>query len=60
MSGQDPTAGAAALAEQILEEVSSIDQDWGTISAWARELAALADAAAAAAAAGARREDEGA
>jgi hypothetical protein len=42
---QDLTAGAAELAERILEEVSSMDQDWATISACARELAALADAA---------------
>jgi hypothetical protein len=52
MSDQDITAGASELAERILEEVSSIDQDWSNISAWARELAALADAAASAAGAG--------
>jgi hypothetical protein len=48
MSDEDLTAGAAELAERILEEVSGIDQDWGNISAWARELAALADVAASA------------
>jgi hypothetical protein len=59
MCGQDLTAGAAALAEQILEEVISIDQDWATISTWARELAALADAAGAAATRRGRGEGEG-
>jgi hypothetical protein len=46
MSDHDLTEGAVELAERILEEVTSIDHDWRTISAWARELAALADAAA--------------
>jgi hypothetical protein len=47
MSNDDLTADAVDLAEAILDGVTSIDQDWGTISALARELAALADAAAA-------------
>jgi hypothetical protein len=47
MSDDGLTAGALELAERILEEVSSIDQDWRNISAWACELAALADTAAA-------------
>ena len=46
MSDESLAAGAAELAERILEEVTSIEQNWGNISAWARELAALADAAA--------------
>jgi hypothetical protein len=50
MSYDDRTADAVELAEAILEGVSSIDQDWGTISALARELTALAEAAASAAA----------
>ena len=46
MSNEEVVATAADLAERILEEVSAADQDWGTIASWARELAALADAAA--------------
>jgi hypothetical protein len=46
MSDDDLTAAAAALAERILDDVSSEGQDWGTIAACARALAALADAAA--------------
>jgi hypothetical protein len=47
MTDEDLTARAAELAERILEEVTSIDQDWFTISALARGLAALAETAAA-------------
>ena len=46
MSDENVVAAAADLAERILDEVSSPDQDWGTIASWARELAALADGAA--------------
>jgi hypothetical protein len=46
VSGRDATAVAAELAERILDEVSGVNQDWRKISAWARELAATADAAA--------------
>jgi hypothetical protein len=46
VNADDIAVTAANLAERILDEVSSADQDWGTIASWARELAALADAAA--------------
>jgi broad specificity phosphatase PhoE len=46
MTDEDLTAQAAELAERILEEVTSIDQDWSTISVLARQLATLADTAA--------------
>lgn len=46
MSDEDIAVRAADLAERIVDEVSSADQDWGTIASWARELAVLADAAA--------------
>jgi hypothetical protein len=46
VSGDEPTSGAAELAERILDEVSRADQNWCNIAALARELAALADAAA--------------
>jgi hypothetical protein len=47
MTEEDEVAVAAAdLAERILDEVSSSNQDWGTIAAWAAELADLARAAA--------------
>jgi hypothetical protein len=42
----EPTSGAAELAERILDEVSRPDQNWCNIAALARELAALADSAA--------------
>jgi hypothetical protein len=49
VTDEDEVAVAAAdLAERILDEVSSSDQDWGTIAAWAAELADLARGAAAA------------
>jgi hypothetical protein len=47
VSGDDPTSGAAQLAERILDEVSGPSQNWCNIAVLARELAALADAAAA-------------
>jgi hypothetical protein len=47
MTHEHVTARAAELAERILDEVSSSDQDWRTIASWARELAVLADGAAA-------------
>ena len=43
MTADDPTSAAADLAERILDEVSSRDQNWSCIAALARELAALAD-----------------
>jgi hypothetical protein len=46
MSGDAATGRAVELAERILDEVSRLDQDWRTIASWARELAAVADAAA--------------
>jgi hypothetical protein len=46
MSTERLTAQAAELAERMLDEVSSADQDWRNIASWARQLAALADAAA--------------
>jgi hypothetical protein len=46
MSDENPTAEAAELAERILDEVSGANQGWRNIASWARELAALADAAA--------------
>jgi predicted MarR family transcription regulator len=48
MTDEELTARAAELAERILEEVTSIDQDWATISALARQLSVLAGAAASA------------
>jgi hypothetical protein len=51
VSPDDPTPGAAQLAERILDEVSRPDQNWCNIAVLARELAALADAAASARAA---------
>ena len=59
MSGDDTAVTAANLAERILDEVSSADQDWGTIASWARELAALADAAATPGGTGRRPGPEG-
>jgi DNA-binding transcriptional ArsR family regulator len=47
MSGDDATTTAAELAEGILDEVSSADQDWRKIASRARELASVADVAAA-------------
>src|SRR4051812_48810557 len=46
MTDDELTAGAAELAERILEEVSRPVQNWCNIAALARELAALADGAA--------------
>ena len=43
MTADDPTSPAADLAEQILDEVSSREQNWSRIAALARELAVLAD-----------------
>jgi hypothetical protein len=43
----DPTSPAADLAEQILDEVSSREQNWSRIAVLARELAVLADGVAA-------------
>lgn len=43
MSIEDPTTRAADLAERILDEVSSQDQDWSIVAICARELAELAD-----------------
>jgi hypothetical protein len=47
MSDDEVVAAAAGLAERILDEVGSLDQDWRSIASWARELAGLADGAAA-------------
>jgi len=46
VSPEDPTSRAADLAEQVLDEVSSLHQDWQLIAACARELANLADSVA--------------
>ncbi len=46
MSPQDPTSFAADLAESILDQVSSADQDWRLVALYARQLAELADRAA--------------
>lgn len=43
MTSEDPTSYAADLAEQILDEISSADQNWRVVAACARELADLAD-----------------
>jgi len=43
VTADDPTSAAADLAEQILDEVSSRDQNWSCIAALARELVVLAD-----------------
>ncbi|MGI8594419.1 MAG: hypothetical protein ACR2ML_08685 [Solirubrobacteraceae bacterium] len=43
MTCEDPTSRAADLAERILDEVSSIHQDWQLVAACARELADLAE-----------------
>lgn len=43
MTYEDPTSRAADLAERILDEVSSIHQNWQVVAACARELADLAD-----------------
>ncbi len=42
LDGQDATAWAAELAERLVDEVSSADQDWCVINQWATELAELA------------------
>jgi hypothetical protein len=47
MPPEDPTRRAADLAEQILDEIVNISQDWRLIARLSRELAALADRAAA-------------
>jgi uncharacterized protein YutE (UPF0331/DUF86 family) len=57
MTDEDLIARAAELAERILEEVTSIHQDWFTISALARALTVLAERAASA---GEPRPDGGA
>jgi hypothetical protein len=46
MQGEETPARAADLAEQILDEVSSADQDWRLVERWARELAEVAALAA--------------
>ena len=46
MAHEDPTTRAADLAERILDEVSSADQNWLVVARCARELAELADRAA--------------
>lgn len=46
MPDEETTARAADLAERILDEVSSADQDWRLVERWARELAELAALAA--------------
>lgn len=46
MASEDPTTRAADLAELILDEVSSVDQNWRVVARCARELAELADRAA--------------
>jgi hypothetical protein len=46
MSDEDATARAAGLAEWIIDEVSSADQDWCAVQRCARELAELAAQAA--------------
>jgi len=43
---EDCTSRAADLAELILDEISSADQDWRLVASTARELAKLADRAA--------------
>jgi predicted MarR family transcription regulator len=48
MTDEELTAHAAELAERILEEVTSIEQDWATISALARQLSVLSGTAASA------------
>jgi hypothetical protein len=53
------TERAAELAERIIEEVTTIDQDWSTISALAWELAVVADAGAIAAASDAGSQEDG-
>ena len=47
MIPEDPTSPAADLAERILDEVSSADQDWTVVARCARELMQLAERAAA-------------
>jgi hypothetical protein len=47
MSDDEAAARAAELAERILDEVSSADQDWRSVSRWAEQLAELADGMAA-------------
>lgn len=42
MAPEDLTTRAADLAERILDEVSSANQDWGAVARCARELADLA------------------
>ena len=49
MSDDEAAARAAELAERILDEVSSADQDWRSVSRWAEQLAELAGGMAAAA-----------
>lgn len=56
VTSDDPTPGAAQLAERILDEVSKPEQNWCNIAVLARELAALADAAALSASARAASE----
>jgi len=46
MVPEDPTSPAADLAEEILDEISSADQDWSLVAARARELRELAERAA--------------
>lgn len=43
MHPEDPTTLAADLAERILDEVSSANQNWLVVARCARELAELAD-----------------
>jgi hypothetical protein len=43
VTADDPTSTAADLAERILDEVSSRDQNWSRIASLARELSVFAD-----------------
>jgi hypothetical protein len=45
MTENDSTTAAADLAEKILDEVSSAEQDWPRIAQWARELVEVAELA---------------
>jgi hypothetical protein len=46
LGAEDPTSAAADLAEEIVDQVGSVDQDWRLIARLAAELATLASRAA--------------